>query len=258
MGRKHKPWYEIARLKLWYLPVSKLMGPRPDYRLDCRFAYRRELAPSEGKSRRRVFEWIRKAGRVPNGGHPDLRAIEEIIEAVDIHPNFRGTAAIYRSHFWELFLLDEIGPEEIMRRLNRFLKEHQLERRSPRTISGYKNSGFISRFSNDYTRLLSGALNSMDGLNAGYLECLLNFQKRSYSGYLDLFQNQPYESKHLKEYFKMNLGDEGEVYYSQAVKKLNEITLIKGTQDSKMKEDGWNEITWPICESRVSPTSSRP
>jgi hypothetical protein len=248
MGRKDKPWYEIARLQLWYWPVNKLMGARPDYRLDCNFAYKRQLTPSEGKHRRRVFEWIRKTGREPNGGHPNLRTIEEIIDAVNMDPRFHGTADIYRSSFWELFLLDEIRPEEIMRRLNSFFEKHQLVRCPPEAIPAYKKSGIISRFSNDYRRFLSKTLDSMDGFSAGYLECLLNFQKRSFDGYLGIFEDRPYESEYLKKYFETHLDEKGEVYHYQAVKKINEISVIKRVRNSEIKEHGWGEITWPICK----------
>ena len=253
MGRKHKPWYQVARLQVWYWPVSKLMGPRPDSRLDCRFAYRRELTPSEGKNRRRVFEWIRKMGREPNGGHPDLRTIEEIIEAVDVHPNFQGTAAIYRSRFWELFLLDEIGPEEIMQRLNSFLNEHQLEKRSPTTISGYAKSGPFSRFSSDYQAVLTQSLGTMDALNVGYLECLLNFQKRAYGRHLGILEHEGFASNSLRKYLVENLIDQGESLYSQLEKGVNEIRVIKRTFGDLVDEGDWKQIHWPICKKGASP-----
>lgn len=140
MAKSEKPWYEKARLKFWYWSVAGAQGLHTDYSLDVRFAVRETLKPQQGKFRRRVFEWIRKSAREPRGGSPDMRTMAEILEAVDAHPDFRGTAAIFHSRLWELLALRTISLSEILKRIDDAFLEYGVERYSmPQMEPGWRS-----------------------------------------------------------------------------------------------------------------------
>jgi hypothetical protein len=254
MGRLKKPWFRVARLKYWYWPVAKIRGKEPDYGLDIEFAYRKPLPSGGGQYRRRVFEWIRKTGREPQGGHPNLRSIEEIIKAVDVHPDFRGTAACYYSRFWELFLLATMTADDICERIDHFFEEHFLERRSPKEIEGYRSGGFASRFSAQYDQLLSMALSDIDDLSAGYFVCLLELERDVSGRVFGMLDYLKPENKYLKRFFTQHIQLAGEENYAKAIKYVRAIKVERNPAPSVDVQERWRALTWPICKVGNMPT----
>lgn len=99
-GRKNTDSLERLRAKLWYWAV-KARGGWSDYRLDIEFVRDEGEEKREGSVRRRAFEKIRRLGIVPSSGTHHKRNYD-LVARVDAHPNFAGTAAFFRSNFWDL------------------------------------------------------------------------------------------------------------------------------------------------------------
>lgn len=99
-GRPNTDSVDRLRAKLWYWAV-KARGGWSDYRLDIEFVRNDGEERREGSMRRRAFERIRRDGVVPSSGTHRKRNYD-LIARVDAHPNFAGTATIFRSTFWDL------------------------------------------------------------------------------------------------------------------------------------------------------------
>lgn len=99
-GRPAADPIDRLRAKLWYWAV-KARGDWSDYRLDVEFVRDEGEEKKDGSSRRRSFERVRRDGTVPSSGTHRTRKYD-LIARVDAHPNFAGTAAIFRSPFWDL------------------------------------------------------------------------------------------------------------------------------------------------------------
>lgn len=96
--RGRPPCSETDRFRAltWYYAV-KDRGNWSDYRLS------KEFGSDDGSTvdRQRIFENIRKDARMPATGAYQQRTLD-IIERVERHPDFHGTAPIFHSHYWEL------------------------------------------------------------------------------------------------------------------------------------------------------------
>lgn len=99
-GRPLTSPVDRLRAKVWYRAV-KAREEWSDYRLDIEFVRSPGEEKREGSSRRRCFEGIRRYGRVPSSGNHRVRKYD-LVAQVDQHPSFAGTAAIFRSPFWDL------------------------------------------------------------------------------------------------------------------------------------------------------------
>lgn len=96
--RGRPPGGETDRFRAltWYYAV-KDRGNWSDYRLS------KEFGSDDGSTadRQRIFENIRKDARMPATGTYQQRTLD-IIERVERHPDFHGTAPIFHSQYWEL------------------------------------------------------------------------------------------------------------------------------------------------------------
>lgn len=99
-GRPPTSPVDRLRAKVWYQAV-KARGEWSDYRLDVEFVRSPGEEKRDGFSRRRCFEGIRRYGRVPSSGNHRARKYD-LVAQVDSHPSFAGTAAVFRSPFWDL------------------------------------------------------------------------------------------------------------------------------------------------------------
>lgn len=109
-GRPRLDPVDRVRAKVWYLAV-KARGGWTDYRLDVEFARCADEPRREGSERRRAFEAVRRTGTVPSPGtHP--RRDFDLVENVESHPDFVGTANIFHSPFWNLLKMRVMGIPE--------------------------------------------------------------------------------------------------------------------------------------------------
>lgn len=101
LGRPPKTPVDRLRAQLWYYAV-KSRTIMSDYQLDLLFLDRLGKRPSDPQKRIRLFENVRLYGTLPSTGtHP--RRDFNLIEIVDLHEDFGGTAEVFNSPFWLLF-----------------------------------------------------------------------------------------------------------------------------------------------------------
>jgi hypothetical protein len=130
VGAKRIHWAEKLRVQTWYAAIRH----RTDWtnsQFDKEFAYAVPQTPD--KYRRggpRVFEKIEKHSRVPPK-YSYFRTMPALVRAVEQHPKFIGTAAIYESPLWSLMQNVSLKPEDLEGEINRLLTESKLVRIHP-------------------------------------------------------------------------------------------------------------------------------
>lgn len=144
-GGQRKHWAEEARILAWYAVVKGRCG-WSDYQLNYEFAWTEEgLKSRSTDSRPRTFEWIRKKARKPAGRDRRWRSIEDILGAVESHPNFRGTKSIYEAEIWDLFQKTAMAPDVLEECIELLLKNNKLVR-VPVQREFAKNPHLIEKF----------------------------------------------------------------------------------------------------------------
>lgn len=125
-GGQKKHWAEIARIQMWYGQVKQRGWP--DYRLNQEFAWADADQPRTTDTRPRIFEWIRKKSRAPEGRDQRWRSMLELVAAVDRHPEFQGTKIVFEAEMWDL--LQEANPaaDVVQSRIDRILASNKLVR----------------------------------------------------------------------------------------------------------------------------------
>ncbi|MDK9725547.1 MAG: hypothetical protein OEL88_11740 [Sterolibacteriaceae bacterium MAG5] len=111
MGRPKADAVDRLRARVWYLAVKARDG-WSDYRLDLEFARNTDDPVPTGPARIRAFEGIRRNGTVPSAGSHRRRSFD-LVERVEGHPLFKGTADYFRSPFWDLLKSGPIGISDI-------------------------------------------------------------------------------------------------------------------------------------------------
>lgn len=187
-GGQKKHWAEEARIRTWYQAV-KLRG-WADYKLDDEFAWTdegnalrqedkgksKELRSGKTEHRPRIFEWIRKEAREPQGRDNRWHAIEGLVSVVDAHPLFVGTASLYHSELWDLLQNTLIKPSEVQSKLDELLETHGLLRIDPRRLGPVAD--IIAKYGDEqvFDRCLHLSLRRMDYLSGIVLAWLLHLQ----------------------------------------------------------------------------------
>lgn len=95
MGRPKDDVAVRLRGKVWYWAV-RAKSRWSDYRLDAEFATPAARGRS-GAKRVRLFERVRKTGSIPH-----LRTGWNLVNRVESHPVFTGTATYFYSTYWDL------------------------------------------------------------------------------------------------------------------------------------------------------------
>lgn len=102
MGNVPKTDLERFIPEVWYWAV-KSRSLRTDSDLNILFVPNPDGTPRTRENRTRTFEGIRKKGIMPSSSarkHP--RRDFDLVELVDAHPEFRGTARVMKTPFWKL------------------------------------------------------------------------------------------------------------------------------------------------------------
>lgn len=110
IGRPLTDPVDRLRTRIWYNAV-KARGGWSDYQLDIEFARNEDEPRPTGPERTRAFEQIRREGTVPSPGtHP--RRSYDLVQRVESHPEFRGTAGYFNSRFWDIVRAGEMSLQE--------------------------------------------------------------------------------------------------------------------------------------------------
>lgn len=127
-GGQTKDPFERLRIILWHKDVRRRTDLE-DPSLDDMFLWH---DPNEylQHGAQKVFERIGKFGMYPRGkGDGSKRNLPEIVEAVDQHPDFQGTAIVFSSKLWELLRLKSISEAEVIKRIDEVFTDHGIQRR---------------------------------------------------------------------------------------------------------------------------------
>ena len=103
-GGGNKPKDQLDRFipKLWYW-IVKSRCDWSDSDLNIAFIPDKDGNPRDRTNRTRTFEGIRKRGVAPSSAKKKHHSRDfDLVECVDAHPFFRGTARVMSSPFWRL------------------------------------------------------------------------------------------------------------------------------------------------------------
>lgn len=126
-GGQISPPLVKARNLLWRKGVGEITALE-NPTLDKMFVWR-NAADCFENAPPKVFERIEKSGMHPRGKGTGLkRSLPEIVEAVDQHPDFRGTAIVFNSKLWELLELKSIAKADILERIDGVFMDHGVQR----------------------------------------------------------------------------------------------------------------------------------
>jgi hypothetical protein len=92
----------------------------------CRICYQSQS--HEADEPPKIFKWIRKKARAPEGRDQRWRSMIEIVAAVDRHSEFKGTKAIYEAEMWDLFQETNPAADVVQSRIDRILSSNKLVR----------------------------------------------------------------------------------------------------------------------------------
>ncbi len=102
MGNTRKTDLERFIPEVWYWAVRS-RSPRNDSALNILFVPNPDGTPRGRDNRTRTFEGIRKWGIMPSSASKKHhRRKFDLVEVVDAHPEFVGTARVMRTPFWSL------------------------------------------------------------------------------------------------------------------------------------------------------------
>ena len=90
-GRPQKHWAAQAQIQAWGNEVSRRGGLEPS-QLDVLFAWREgEYENRLPGERPKTFERILRDSLEPQGRDRRWRSFSELLDAVELHPDYRGT-----------------------------------------------------------------------------------------------------------------------------------------------------------------------
>ena len=217
-----------ARNILWCKGVKDLTDTT-NPKLDEMFVWRHaddllKNAPAK------IFERIEKVGMYPRGkGRGLKRNLPEIVEVVDQHPNFLGTAIIFNSKLWELFELKTISEKEILKRIDDVFSENGVERYPYPKIESWRygrNPEVDVQHPVNPSELMRLQAANLPKITWVYLMLLFYFFiKTTISGRSERLLNMHTDS--LKDYFEEGLGDFGQECFVDALKKIQSIEVVR-------------------------------
>lgn len=122
LGRPPTSPVDRLRIKVWYWFVRSQGWS--DYKLDVEFANSNPTEKTDGANRVRTFERIRKGGVLPN------RRSYDLIDRLDRHPRFKGSAAYYHSSFWDLLKSNSMQLADAQKFVTKAMLAHKIWRPS--------------------------------------------------------------------------------------------------------------------------------
>lgn len=140
-GRPQKHWAAQAQIQAWGNEVSRRGGLEPS-QLDVLFAWREgEYENRLPGERPKTFERIMRNSREPQGRDPRWRSFVELLDAVEQHPDYRGTKRIYTAGIWRRMQEQTIRPSALQRNIASLLSENDLVRVKP--INAFVEQGSV-------------------------------------------------------------------------------------------------------------------
>lgn len=227
-GGQYKHWAEEARVWAWYHEIRRRCD-WSDYRLDNEFAWTTEgKASFSSADRPRTFEWIRKTARKPAGRDKRWRGMSELVAAVEQHPLFEGTMALYEMKLWSLLQENTVTPKLLESRIDRLLEDNGLIRAPFEKISERPNA-LISEFgyASLFDRCLMLSLSTMDRLSK--IELVWSLYQQSESSHNWEFRSiiESVADNLLDHFFFDYLPEHHLRFYPSAIECLQETRLTR-------------------------------
>lgn len=130
-GPKKKHWSDLAKTTAWYNRVQWVKNCS-DYELDNKYAYKPGFSQKDAEGEKsRIFEGIRKEGRIPRAYKSGGRKLEEIVEAVSKTEGLDDTYDLFYADIWNLLKKRIFTSTEVKSSIDGYLTEFKLERVNP-------------------------------------------------------------------------------------------------------------------------------
>lgn len=224
-GGQKKTSLAVARTKLWCIEVKS--------RTNLSYKALDEIFLSKNSEEEfleppKVFEKIERNGISPKGNEY-RKSFHELIEAVDRHPEFLGTAIVFNSKLWELFELKIISKQEIFSRIDDVFDEHGVGRYPLPQIESWRYGRNpdvdVQHPVNpiEMSRLQAVNLNKITWI---YLTILFYFfVKTTISASSERVLKIYTDS--LKDYFEQKLGNFGRECFLDALKSIQNVQVVR-------------------------------
>lgn len=246
-GGQRKHWAEKAQVWAWYWEVKRRCG-WSDYLLNYEFAWTDEGCKSRASDYRpRIFECIRKSARKPAGRDKRWRSMSELVVAVEQHPRFKGTQALYEAEIWDLFQETAPTPDIVQNRIERLLQANRLERVPLAKLSA-KPDLLIKQFGREqlFDLCLQLSLRESGHLSGIALVWSLYQQTEHAHNWQIRAVLESIADQLLDEFFYYYLPDQNLVFYTNAVRVLLQTRIDFSSQ----KHGGYASLetlaTWPV------------
>lgn len=252
-GGQRKHWAEQARVWVWYREIKRRCD-WSDYQLDQAFAWTEEGQANRSTDHRpRTFEWIRKSARKPAGRDQRWRNMSALVAAVEQHPLFQGTQALYDAEFWDLLQAPTLTPDNVQMRIDRILGVNGLVRIDPPKVPAI--AAMVAKHGNEpvFDRCLRRSLNGMDSLSGMALVWLLYLQTEPAHNWPIRAVIETIADKLLDDffggYFPLPAHFE---YYTNSVQTLLQARL--DMSERQIHGYGYLEVVgiWPILPEELS------
>ena len=179
----------------------------------------------------KVFKRIEKTGMRPRGKGTGLkRSLAEIVEAVDQHPDFQGTAIVFNSKLWELLELKSIDRADILRRIDGVFMDYGVQRYElPEREESWRlgrNPDLDIQCPINPMELMNLQIANLHKITWEYLMILLYL----FSKTITLLDEKRMFNAHilpLKKYFEENLGELGSECAVEAFKRIKAIKVMR-------------------------------
>ena len=223
-GQKKTP-LAIARVKLWCLEVKGCTN----------LSYKALDEMFLGKDPKEVFfeppkafEKIWRRGIYPRDAR-HRRGLEDLVEAVEAHPDCRGTSIVFNSRLWDLFELNSISEAEVLKRIDEVFLEHQVKRHPLPQIESWRygrNPEIDVQHPVSPLEMLGLQAANLNKITWMYLTILFYFFVKTTlvarsERVLKIYADS------LKDYFNERLGIFGKECIADALKKIEDIKVIR-------------------------------
>jgi hypothetical protein len=224
-GGQQKTSLAIARAKLWCLEVKERTA-LPYKTLDEMFL---------GKDPEEVFfeppkafEKIWRRGIYPRDAR-HRRGLEDLVEAVEAHPDCLGTSIVFNSRLWDLFELNSISEAEVLKRIDEVFLDHQVKRYPLPQIESWRygrNPEIDVQHPVSPLEMLGLQAANLNKITWMYLTILFYFfVKTTIAARSERVLKLHTDA--LRDYFEERLGDFGQECFLVALKSIQNVQVIR-------------------------------
>jgi hypothetical protein len=252
-GGQYKHCAEEVRVWVWYYEIRRRCD-WSDYALDKEFAWT-ELGMAEradDADRPRTFEWIRKKARKPAGKDARWRSMNDLVAAINLHPLFLGTQALYLAEFWDIVQKITIPSKTVQSDIEKLLGASGLIRVNPDEVAVI--SVIIRKYGHAsvFDRCLRLSLKKMDSLTGLTLIWLLYLQAEAAHNWSTRAVVKSIADEHLDNFFEHHLPDNISLdYYTDFIELFESVRL--DSSDRQISGHGYLEmiVNWPIIPKEL-------